>query len=223
MSVSEAYNQWSRTYESVANSTRDLAARVLRYYPLKLENRNVLELGCGTGLNTRYLAQESNSVLAVDFSAGMLDRASSNLTAHNVRFVQSDIQGWWPLIDCVIDVVVCTLVLEHIPRLDHIFQESARVLRPGGEFFLCELHPFRQLQGRQAKFVDPGSGNEVLVPAFLHYISDYLNASIEQRFELIHMDEWRSKGEDNRDAPPRLLSVHVRYKGGERRSAMNPQ
>jgi len=61
--VISAYNQWACTYETVENATRDLAAAVLRHYPLPLYDRDVLETGCGTGLNTTYLAQQSRSVL----------------------------------------------------------------------------------------------------------------------------------------------------------------
>src|SRR5215813_11136219 len=68
--VASAYDQWACTYETVENATRDLAATVLRQYPLPMRNRDVLETGCGTGLNTTYLAQQSRSVLAVDGSAG---------------------------------------------------------------------------------------------------------------------------------------------------------
>jgi ubiquinone/menaquinone biosynthesis C-methylase UbiE len=59
--VASAYDQWARTYEAVENATRDLAATVLRHYPLHMHNRDVLETGCGTGLNTTYLAQQSRS------------------------------------------------------------------------------------------------------------------------------------------------------------------
>ena len=73
--VASAYDQWARTYETIENVTRDLAAIVLRQYPLPMHDRDVLETGCGTGLNTTYLAQQSRSILAVDGSAGMLAQA----------------------------------------------------------------------------------------------------------------------------------------------------
>ena len=43
--VASAYDQWARTYETVENATRDLAATVLRHYPLHLHDRDVLEMG----------------------------------------------------------------------------------------------------------------------------------------------------------------------------------
>lgn len=209
--IAAAYDQWSHTYELAENATRDLAAQVLRQQLSNLEERDVLEIGCGTGLNTRYLAEQSRSVLAMDFSAGMLEQARAGVPATNVRFELQDIRRGWGLADDSVDVVVCTLVLEHVENLDHVFGEAARVLRSGGEFFVCELHPFRQLQGRQARFTDTGSGQTVLVPAYLHDTSAYVNACVLNNFEFLRMDEWRDGGERTNEATfPRLLSIHVR-------------
>lgn len=208
--VGTAYDQWAKTYEAVENATRDLAAQVLRQYSLDLRDRDILEIGCGTGLNTGYLADHAKELVAFDFSAGMLEQARAKITAANVRFVQCDIQHEWQLDKESIDLVICMLVLEHIANLDHVFQEAARVLRSGGEFFVCELHPYKQLQGLQAKFTDANSGNVVLVQAFLHDVSDYVNASIEHGFDVIRLGEWRDVNSEDKAKPPRLLSLHVR-------------
>src|SRR5215471_3600755 len=133
--VTSAYDQWARTYETVENATRDLAATVLRRYPLPMYGRDVLETGCGTGFNTTYLAQQSRSVLAVDGSAGMLAQARTRVAAPQVQLVQCDLQHAWPLADASVDLVVCILVLEHIADLHMCFQEASSVLRPGGECF----------------------------------------------------------------------------------------
>ncbi len=207
--VASAYDQWSRTYESVENATRDLAARVLRQQPLDLRDRDVLEIGCGTGLNTRYLAEHSREVVAIDFSAGMLAQARANISSPNVRFVQCDIQVRWPVADASVDLVVCMLVLEHVANVDHVFKQASRVLRSGGEFFVAELHPFKQLQGTQARFTQVDSGNLVKVQAFIHEFSDYVNASIQHGFQLVRVDEWRDEKEE-KTTLPRLLSLHVR-------------
>ncbi len=206
--VASAYNQWSKTYEGDENLTRDLSAVVLRRLPLPLLQRDVLEIGCGTGLNSRYLAQHAKRFLAVDFSAGMLAEARANVSDAGACFVQRDIRHGWPLAVAAVDLVVCSLVLEHIADLGPIFKEAARVLRPGGVFFVCEYHPFRQLMGSQARFTDANSGNMILIPAYLHNVSDYLNTALENRFEIRRIDEWRD--EDGSSAlPPRLLSLRL--------------
>ncbi len=215
VAVSAAYDQWSHTYESVANKTRDLSAHVLRQQPFALGGRDVratLEIGCGTGLNTKYLAQISRRVLALDFSDGMLAQARAHVTEANVRFQQHDILQPWPLAAASVDLVVCNLVLEHIEHLPPIFREAARVLRPHGEFFVCEFHPFQQLNGLQARFTATPTGDLVLVPAYIHDVSDFVSASADAGFELVRLDEWRDTMETPKSTPPRLHSLLVRLK-----------
>lgn len=214
--VASAYNQWSHTYEAVANTTRDLAAHVLRRELPDLHDRDVLEIGCGTGVNTRYLAEQGRSVHALDFSTGMLDQARANVPAAHVHFEQQDIRQTWSLADASVDLVICTLVLEHIEHLEPAFDEAARVLRPGGEFFVCELHPFRQLQGRQAQFTSVDTGEVVLVSAYLHDVSDYVNAGLRHDFTLLRLGEWRDGEDAAKSVSPRLLTIHVRASAGKK-------
>ncbi len=139
--IASAYDGWSGTYESMENATRDLAATALRGQKVRLPGRDVLEIGCGTGINTRYLAENCRSVTAIDFSERMLGKARENVAAENVKFARGDIRLGWEVENSSFDLVVCALVLEHIENLGHIFDEAARALRPGGEFLLYELHP----------------------------------------------------------------------------------
>jgi ubiquinone/menaquinone biosynthesis C-methylase UbiE len=207
--ISTAYDIWSQNYETVENRTRDLAAFALREQGAKLRNKDVLEIGCGTGVNTRYLAENCRSVAAVDFSAGMVEKARVNVTAENVRFIEGDIQLGWQFADASFDFIVCTLVLEHIENLRHVFAEARRVLREGGEFWLYELHPFRQMQGGQAQFKSD-NGTTTLITAYLHSVSEFVNTAIEAGFEIVRLDEWRDGDDAANNLSPRLLSLNVR-------------
>jgi malonyl-CoA O-methyltransferase len=213
LDVAGAYDAWAELYDTDANRTRDLAAAVLRQAPLDLAGRRVLEIGCGTGANTEWLAERSGSVLAMDFSGEMLRRAEARVRSGTVRFVERDLRAAWPLPDGSADVVIAMLVLEHVESLLPVFAESARVLGRDGEVFCCELHPMRQLAGRQAEFVHPKTGEPVRVPAFLHETSEYVNAALAVGFEVTHLGEWRDPGSP-RTAPPRLLSVRFRLRSG---------
>ncbi len=103
----------------------------------------------------------------------------------------------------VFDLVVANLVLEHVADLSHVFGEAHRLLRSGGLLYVAELHPYRQLQGAQAKYRDMDSGTEILVPAFLHSISEYVNVGIASGFVLRGVGEWQNES----DTVPRLLTV----------------
>ena len=204
--VAQAYNRWSASYDADKNATRDLDAVVMRRIPLALEGKDVLELGCGTGKNTVFLAEHAARVTAVDFSEGMIARAHQRLVTSNVTFVRHDVREIWPVASASVDAVVANLILEHVHDLAIVFFEAARVLRPKGQFFFCELHPYRQLVGGQATFTDPRTGEKVEVTAHVHTVSEYVNGGIEAGLELRSLGEWTEEGAPP-DAPPRLISL----------------
>lgn len=204
--VARAYDHWAASYDADRNATRDLDAEVVRRAPLAVAGRDVLELGCGTGKNTAWLAERARTVMALDFSAGMLARARERLGDSRVRFVRHDVREPWPVPSVSVDVVVGNLVLEHVENLAPIYAEAARVLRPLGQLWLCELHPERQRRGGQAHFTDADTGKTVHVAAHVHTVGEYVNDGIAAGLTLRHLGEWLEESAP-RDAASRLLSV----------------
>jgi malonyl-CoA O-methyltransferase len=126
--------------------------------------------------------------------------------SQRARFVEQDITRPWPVDPSSIDVVVGNLVLEHVRDLAPIYAEAARVLRTGGELFLCELHPYRQLRGAQAHFEDAETNETVPVTAYQHSVSEYVNGGLTAGFTLRALGEHVEESASP-DSPPRLLSV----------------
>jgi len=210
--IATAYNEWAETYDTVDNRTRDLAAAVLRQSDLNFAGRKVIEVGCGTGRNTEWLSRLAagpREIVALDFSEEMLARARERVRDPRVRFIQHDVRTAWPLANISADVVIAMLVLEHVEHLEPVFAEAFRTLTAGGEFFICELHPMRQLLGGQAQFTSAQTGEHRRVAAFLHNTSEYVQAGLSCGFELLHLGEWRDADAVRNDFP-RLLSLHFR-------------
>ena len=202
MSIQNAYNEWSQTYDTDRNLTRDLDQQVMREALAELHFDSILETGCGTGKNTTFLAQVGVHVHALDFSEGMIEKAREKVKAGNVRFSVADLTQKWPCEDQAYDLIVCNLVLEHIEDLAFIFSEAFRVLDAGGKFFINELHPFRQYEGKKAVF--QGGEGVTEIPAFVHHISDFLNAASKNGFALLTLDErWHA---EDLNKPPRIIS-----------------
>ena len=204
--IAAAYNDWAETYDTDLNRTRDLAAEALKQADISLSSRKIVEVGCGTGRNTRWLAERSAEIVALDFSEEMLARARDRVNNPRVRFVQHDARATWPLADSSADVVIAMLVLEHIENLETFFAEAARVLSQDGKLFVCELHPMRQLTGGQAQFNSSKTGERQRITAFLHDVSEYVNAGLSARLELRHLGEWRDSDAEP-SSMPRLLSL----------------
>ena len=201
--IRQAYDEWAEIYDSNENPTRDVNYRAIREEKLELSGKKVLEIGCGTGINTVYLAQKAQRVVGVDFSDQMLAKAHQQISQDNITFIQADITNPWSFKDESFDLVVGNLVLEHIQRLGHVFEETYRVLLPGGKYYFAELHPYQQLGQSQAKFVSQQTGEEVLVDAFMHSVSEYINTALSVGFTLNKMHEYHKKGEKI----PRLLTL----------------
>ena len=133
----------------------------------------------------------------------MLIKAQAKLDSDNLIFSAADITRQWPCADGSMNLVVCNLVLEHIDDLSFIFSEAGRCLVEGGQFFICELHPFRQYQGTKARFQKDQTRIEI--DAFVHHISDFLAAAESNGLKLKHFREWWHQ--DDQGKPPRLLSL----------------
>jgi ubiquinone/menaquinone biosynthesis C-methylase UbiE len=204
-SVAEQYDRWAASYDADKNATRDLDAVVVRKVGLTVNDKDILELGSGTGKNTSFLAQHARSVVAMDFSEGMIARAHERIATNNVKFLKHDVRDTWPVPSASVDFVVANLILEHVHDLAPVFFEAARVLRPHGQFFFCELHPYRQLLGGQANFTDPKTGESVQLTAHVHTVSEYVMGGIEAGFRLRSLAEW-TEDDAPVDAPPRLIS-----------------
>ncbi len=209
--IASAYDDWAETYDNDPNRTRELAAKVLRQVGLKFAGRNVIEVGCGTGRNTEWIAQQAGNILGLDFSEGMLRQARARVSNPRVRFVRHDVRTTWPVPDASADLVIAMLILEHVDDIVPMIAEAARALTAGGELFICELHPMRQLLGGQAQFTSAKTGEHQRVLAFMHDVSDYVNAGLALGFELVSLGEWRDL-DAPRSTAPRLLSLLFRLR-----------
>lgn len=200
-STRELYDEWSATYDAVANPTRDLEKRACESLLGQHSFERVLELGGGTGKNTGWLASRAREVVSVDLSPEMQAIAREKVSAANVEFRIGDVTEPW-IFGNGFDLITCSLILEHVEDLRHILSEAANALVPGGRFYICELHPFKQYSGSKARF-ESEEGLRV-VECFTHHISDYTNAALISGFAIERIDEWFD-GYD-RSAMPRLIS-----------------
>lgn len=194
------YNTWSTSYDHDRNATRDLEGQALREMLGDCTATDILELGCGTGKNTIWLAERCTRLVATDFSAGMLAQARAKIDAPHVTFQEMDIKQAWPFADASFDGLSTSLVLEHIADLGHVFREARRVLRPGGWFYIGELHPFKQYLGSKARFET--EGGTVVLDCHVHHVGEFTQAAEAAGMRLRTLREYWDGGE-----VPRILAL----------------
>ncbi|PTX45231.1 methyltransferase family protein [Christiangramia gaetbulicola] len=202
MSIEKAYDSWSSQYDTNQNKTRDLDKKVTREILNKVNFKTVLELGCGTGKNTIWLQKKAEKILGVDFSEEMLNIAKKKIKTEKTVFLKADITKDWDWTTDNFDLVTCNLILEHIENLNFIFAQAFSKLKPGGYFFISELHPFKQYTGSKARF-DAGEGILEL-ETYTHHISEFLETASTAGFQLEKLNEGFDEGGNH---TPRILSL----------------
>jgi len=95
--------------------------------------REVLDAGCGPGVNSITLARRGLRVTAIDADAGKLETLEvlKRLLAPGLKLERADVCRL-PFEESSFDKVLCSEVLEHIEDDHAAVAEFARVLRPGG-------------------------------------------------------------------------------------------
>ncbi len=120
---------------SVDDTTRvGLMKHILRIINFKkLKNKNILEVGFGSGLLLKMLSRSCNEITGIDISKKNIDELTTVLVKENLspKLVQGDILNL-PLLDDIFDIIICAEVLEHVTNVNKAIQELKRVTRPGG-------------------------------------------------------------------------------------------
>jgi len=199
--VREGYDRWASIYDHDANPLPALEEPHVREALGDVRGCDVLDLGCGTGRHTAWLAESGARVTAVDFSVKMLEQARRKVPGTDVRFVVHDLHDRLPLEDASFDAVVSGLVLEHLRGLDGFFHEAHRVLRPRGRGVVSAMHPAMFLRDSRARFTDPDTGEVVAPGSVPHRVGDFVMAAVRAGFTLSDVGEYAPDAEFVRRYP----------------------
>ena len=187
--VRTGYDRWAAVYDHDANPLVALEEPALHAAVGDPRGLDVLDLGCGTGRHSLWLASAGASVTAIDFSDGMLAEACGKPGADRIRFLVHDLHQPLPLGDRSFDLIVSGLVLEHLRELDGFFSEIRRVLRPGGRAVVSTMHPAMFLLGTQARFTDPATGEKIAPGSVPHPVSAFVMAAVRGGLRLTDIVE----------------------------------
>jgi SAM-dependent methyltransferase len=140
MRAPSRYDAFADWYQQWTGDGPPLIAEHPELVPL-LAGARVVDLACGLGRMSRYLANAGAAVVAVDLSAPLIERAQAAGTS-GIDYVHADVtrpEDWWdgkPFDGCT-----CELALMDIDDLNGTLRTVATVLRPRGWFVASIVHP----------------------------------------------------------------------------------
>lgn len=147
----------------------------------------ILDVAAGTGTSSASLARNGASVVAADFSEGMIE-VGRRRQADNpfVRFVQADATAL-PFEDDSFDAVTISFGLRNIVDPKKALAEFYRVVRPGGRVVVCEFSqpPLAPIRAGYAAYLKYGMPVLARVassnPAAYEYLMESIQAWPDQQ------------------------------------------
>lgn len=108
----------------------------------EIRNKDVVDVGCGSGFYSKFALGGNCRVTAVDASEAMLSHVTNTLDSTNLSTAAADIANGLPFIkNNSQDTIICSLVLHYIENWDTALKDFHRVLKPGGDIYISTHHP----------------------------------------------------------------------------------
>jgi ubiquinone/menaquinone biosynthesis C-methylase UbiE len=208
--TTEGYADWAPFYDEPGNQLIDLEQPVVWEILAALPRGVALDAACGTGRHSAHLASLGHTVIGVDSSPAMLERASAKVP--DGQFHEADLHDL-PLPDDHADLVVCALALVHVPDLEPVLAELVRVLRPGGNLVLSDQRGLVTGAGLPVVRLGP-DGRPGYLAVQTRHASEYLAAALPLGLQVRRCEEPRRPfplvdDGDRRSATEEGLPEHV--------------
>ena len=134
--IAQGFNEEEAFVQSGEHATNWIKD-FLALYGVSWKNKRVVELGCGAGRMTQFIAQEAQHIQAVDISAEMLKRLHQRL-GHTPKIeTLCIIRDFSVISDLDTDLIISFLVFQHTPEdmVERLIQDGRRILKSGGYYF----------------------------------------------------------------------------------------
>jgi len=104
-----------------------------------LAHKSILDVGCGGGILAEAMAREGGLVTGLDAEANAIAVATAHAQQSDlsIQYICSPLELFQ---SAPFAVITCMEMLEHVQNPEHVIQECARLLEPGGILFLSTLH-----------------------------------------------------------------------------------
>lgn len=106
-----------------------------------LQNKTVLDVGCGCGENcVQFLKLGASSVKGLDISKKMLETASKENALPNIEYINKSMTELTDITERF-DVVFSSLAVHYIQNFDKLVTDISNLLNQDGYFIFSQEHP----------------------------------------------------------------------------------
>lgn len=140
-----------------------------------VSDKTVLEIGCGEGYGSFYLASLAKKLIAIDYDKAIIDYAKSKYQRDNLDFLAIDARGLKPLND-KFDVVCSFQLIEHIQDVKSLLENIENLLKDTG-IFICSTP--------NKKDASPRSNSPLNKFHFKEYLWGEFKALLEAHFKRV--------------------------------------
>ena len=132
--VEQTFDSFANSFENVLGRLKYCGPQLVQDYLATLNSPacslNVLDLGCGTGLMGEKLKPYAHSLVGVDLSQVMLDKARAKHIYDHLH--QSDVSDFLRATEDQYDMITCMDTFIYLGILDEVLALIYRKLKPGG-------------------------------------------------------------------------------------------
>jgi 2-polyprenyl-6-hydroxyphenyl methylase/3-demethylubiquinone-9 3-methyltransferase len=107
-----------------------------------LENKTIVDIGCGGGILSESLAMSGANVTGLDLAEDVLMTAKLHALDNelNVNYQLISAEAFAQQNPNYAEIVTCMEMLEHVPNPASIIEAASKMLKPGGWLFLSTLN-----------------------------------------------------------------------------------
>ncbi len=141
--------QWADAVEDWIGQDQSVRTGMLDSWMLgalgDIAGRRVIDIGCGEGRFCRLLASLGAEVTGVDLTEALVEKALQRAYGGEIYLV-GNAEDLADIDDESFDIAVSYIVMVDLIDYRGSIDAAWRVLKPGGRFVVCNVHPIRMSQ-----------------------------------------------------------------------------
>ncbi|MBN2355228.1 methyltransferase domain-containing protein [candidate division KSB1 bacterium] len=140
-----------------------------------VDNKDVIDVGCGSGYGSHILAQRARRVTGIDHEAEAIRFCRRHYAAANLEFIRADASTFVP--ESRYDLAVCLQAIEHFADVSAFLDRLMQMVKPGGMIFISTPNVRKKYKGTKK---NPYHHSEMSHDQFVEILRDKF-----ERFDML--------------------------------------